>query len=152
MSIFGGKVKKSPSWTGDPIFSHLQHHPHIQMWKALESKQTWSSRCRWPWVQSLGFRTSRKLMSRWFVNLHILSVYLTNAKKPRRALLGFLRCCSIKNGDLPSLEEIHIVKLVQLYRKLKCPLYFRHDIIPFITCRTERERGRGCECNRTSES
>lgn len=43
-------------------------------------------------------------------------------------------------GDLPPLEEIHIVKLVQLYGKLKCPLYFRHDIIPLITCQKERDR------------
>lgn len=37
---------------------------------------------------------------------------------------------------LPALKEIHIVKLVQLHRKLQCSLYFRHDIIPLITCQT----------------
>lgn len=42
-----------------------------------------------------------------------------------------------KNG-LPPLKEIHIVKLVQLYRKLQCSLYFRHDIIPLITCQKRR--------------
>lgn len=40
---------------------------------------------------------------------------------------------------LPSLKEIHIVKLVQLYRKLQCSLYFRHDIIPLITCQQRRK-------------
>lgn len=39
---------------------------------------------------------------------------------------------------LPPLKEIHIVKLVQLYRKLQCSLYFRHDIIPLITCQKRR--------------
>lgn len=46
-----------------------------------------------------------------------------------------------KSGNvLPALKEIHIVKLVQLHRKLQCSLYFRHDIIPLITCQMRGHR------------
>ena len=41
-----------------------------------------------------------------------------------------------KSLSLPSLEEIHIMELVQLYRKLQCSLYFRHDTVPLITWKT----------------
>lgn len=37
------------------------------------------------------------------------------------------------------MKEIHVVKLVQLYRKLQRSLYFRHDMIPRITCQKRRK-------------
>lgn len=40
---------------------------------------------------------------------------------------------------LPALEEIHVVKLVQLHGKLQCSLNFRHDLVPLITCQTRRQ-------------
>lgn len=42
--------------------------------------------------------------------------------------------------DLPSLEEIHIVKFVQLHRKLHSALYFRHHLFHHLQGDTERTR------------
>lgn len=52
---------------------------------------------------------------------------------------GFLTIWN-KYRCLPSLKEIHIVELVQLYRKLQRPLNFRHDTLRLITCRVRGER------------
>lgn len=71
------------------------------------------------------------------------------AELPAVKSAGVVKCqhsATVSGYDLPPLKEIHIVELVQLYRKLKCSLYFRHDIIPLITCPREREKERQTHC------